>query len=468
MQTTISVHWNKGCIADEHNKRKEELCKNEKHIDLYNQHGKSAYKQLFRKDLKQVYTEIFSLDMEEYNKKVKKCRRKTIESYMEEIEQDNRGKKQTKKINGKKVIDENAERQGKQLWYEVTIKIGNTERERDEKGRTLYDKNNHHIRKEYLPKKLQQDILQEYYEEFQENNPNFVLASADLHADEGFFNKKNVWEYDVDHLHLCFVPVCHGLKQGMKTQNSMNKALKEMGCNSYDMWAKREQERLEEITQRKYKEYCENNTKFYEENGNLIIYHPISDGLRQGDMDKEQYVKEQELKEQKAELNVMQADLETSKALVNKISEKKATELTEREEKQNETEKQFEIVYRQKVQQVNNFISSKKMEFAEKEKEIQEASRKIEIEKIEFEAEKEVQMQELRSKSAEIDRIKENAEKYEAECRKRLKQANTGSEKVMGAFIRANNLYNAFLLYCEDYFEMPTTKQKNYDYQYEY
>lgn len=61
-------------------------------------------------------------------------------------------------------------------------------------------------------------VLNQYAETFQERNPNLFLFNAVLHLDEA-----------TPHLHLDYIPVAHGYKQGMKTRNSLTKALQEMG-----------------------------------------------------------------------------------------------------------------------------------------------------------------------------------------------------------------------------------------------
>lgn len=301
MNTTVTIHMNKGEIAKGHNQRKEELCKHEKHIDLYNRHGDSFHEVLFRQDLKDAYAELFSDAIEEFNSKQKnKDRRKTIESYMEDVKNDNRGKRQTKKVNGKRVVDEEATRQGKQLEYEITVKVGNTEREYDENGHVLYDANNHHIRMQELPRELQREIHIEYCESFQKANPNFKVTSIDLHGDEGFYNKRSVWEYDEIHPHITFIPFAH-FGRGLSVQNSMNKALAEMGyggADGYEKWTKKEQARLEEITLRKYREYCQTHPDYALEHGELEIIHPVQERTKQGDMEKDVYARQQELAEE--------------------------------------------------------------------------------------------------------------------------------------------------------------------------
>lgn len=300
MQTTTSVHWNKGNVSERHNQREETLCKNEDHIDLQNEHGDSCYASWYHSDLRNKYLEVFGDAIAKYNEKQKRKDRKiTVDSYMESVLNDTRGKRQTKIVNGKRVVDEYS-RQGKQLSYEITVKVGNTYREKDDKGRVVYDSDNHHVRKEELPRDLQCIILKKYCDSFQEENPNFRLVNIDFHADEGFYNRKGVWEYSTEHSHIEFIPIVDNFKQGLSVQNSMNKALKAMGfqgSNCYDAWAKKEQERLEKITQEEYENYCKDNPDFYAEQGDLTIYHPVTDKTLQGDKTKEQIAQEQELDE---------------------------------------------------------------------------------------------------------------------------------------------------------------------------
>ena len=301
MRTTTTVHWNKGNVSELHNQRDEQLCMNESHIDLQNEHGSSYHETWYHSDLRDKYLEIFGDAIEEYNAKQKrKDRMIDIDSYMKSVADDTRGKKQTKKVNGKKVVDDDAMRQGKQLSYEITVKVGNTYREKDKNGRTVYDAENHHIRHEELPRDLQRTILKRYCDTFQNENPAFRVVNINYHADEGFYNRNGVWEYSEAHPHIEFIPVASGFKQGLSVQNSMNKAMKSMGFDDsdcYDKWAKKEQERLEKITQEEYEKYCNDNPDFHKEHGDLEVYHPVTEKSLQGNKSKEQLAQEQELDE---------------------------------------------------------------------------------------------------------------------------------------------------------------------------
>ena len=300
MQTTTTIHVNPEEVSEKHNERDEELCKNEDHVDLYNEHGQSYHETWYHSDLRDKYQEIFGDAIAEYNAKQKRKDKKIdIDSYMQSVKNDDRGKRQTKMVNGKRVVNEDA-RRGKQLSYEITAKVGNTYRKKDANGRTIYDADNHHIREEELPRELQEKILKRYCDTFQDANPNFRVVNINYHADEGFYNRKGQWEYSEAHPHIEFIPIAHNFKQGLSVQNSMNKALKEMGFetpNCYALWAKKEQKRLEQITMQEYQAYCATHTQFAQTHGELTIYHPVADKLHAGDKTKEQFAQEQELDE---------------------------------------------------------------------------------------------------------------------------------------------------------------------------
>ncbi|MCR4789262.1 MAG: hypothetical protein K5888_11830 [Lachnospiraceae bacterium] len=309
MQTTNTVHWNTGETAEDHNIREEELCSHEPHIDFYNEQGKSSHEVWLHHTMNEIYEIEFGDALANYNAKQKRAdRQMTMQDYMKSVENDNRGKAQTKRVNGKRVVNENATRQGKQLCYEFTVKVGNTYRAKDKNGRTIYDENNHHVRPEELPRDLQRSILKRYYDSFQDANPNLRLKDACFHADEGFYNKRQVWEYSEDHLHMVVVPVAEGFTRGLSKQNSMNKAMLAMGFdtpNCYNQWAKSEQKRLEKITYEEYEKYCEAHPDFFKTHGDLAIYHPIEDKTREGGKSKEEFARSQELDEDIFEAEVL-------------------------------------------------------------------------------------------------------------------------------------------------------------------
>lgn len=83
-------------------------------------------------------------------------------------------------------------------------------------------------------------ILDEYYREFQERNPNLYVFSAHLHMDEA-----------TPHLHIDFVPFTTGSKRGLDTRVSLKQALAlqgfkggSRGDTEWSQWVQSEKEQL--------------------------------------------------------------------------------------------------------------------------------------------------------------------------------------------------------------------------------
>lgn len=134
---------------------------------------------LLDKDIRAAYKEIFGEALQEYNAKQKRADRK-IEDYYDHI---------SKSKNGEK------------LFYEDVLQWGKKE-----------DFDNPETRE------AAKDCLVEYAKTFEKRNPNLKLIGAYIHMDEAS-----------PHLHLDYVPVAHGYSRGLKTRNSLDKAMKEMG-----------------------------------------------------------------------------------------------------------------------------------------------------------------------------------------------------------------------------------------------
>lgn len=138
------------------------------------------------KPLQEVYDEIFGAAVSDYNAKQKRSDRK-IDDYLTKIKNSGNNEKQ---------------------FYETVVQIG----KRDDTG--VLDENGNLSE----AAKVARDILDEYARTFQERNPNLILFNAVLHMDEA-----------TPHLHLDYIPVAHGYKNGLSTRNSLTKGLQEMG-----------------------------------------------------------------------------------------------------------------------------------------------------------------------------------------------------------------------------------------------
>lgn len=171
-QKTISFIRGKGNIN--HNNRKF-LTNN---IDKNRVKNNIVYVQ---NDLKNMYTEIFQEAVDEYNSKQKRSDRR-IDNYYEKVY---RAKKE-------------------KVFHEVIVQIG-------EKDMTDNDKN------------LCKNILDKYMRTFQDRNPSLRVVNAIMHLDES-----------TPHLHIDFIPVATGYKQGMSVRNSISKALNGELVDWYD------------------------------------------------------------------------------------------------------------------------------------------------------------------------------------------------------------------------------------------
>lgn len=125
--------------------------------------------------IKKVYHELFDEALERYNAKQRRTDRK-IENYYEKI----RSSKQEKP------------------FHELILQIG------DKENMSTESKNG----------QLAMKVLDEYYRDFQERNPQLRVFSAHLHLDEA-----------TPHLHIDFVPFTTGSKRGLDTRVSLKQAL---------------------------------------------------------------------------------------------------------------------------------------------------------------------------------------------------------------------------------------------------
>ena len=158
MQRTISAMVGKGSVN--HNSRKFRA----ENVDGTRTHLNIDY---CNENIKTVYHELFDEALERYNAKQIRSDRK-IKDYYEKI----RSSKQEKP------------------FHEIILQVGG-------KGNMNADTENGELAKQ---------ILDEYYQGFQERNPQLRVFSAHLHMDEA-----------TPHLHIDFVPFTTGSKRGLDT-----------------------------------------------------------------------------------------------------------------------------------------------------------------------------------------------------------------------------------------------------------
>jgi hypothetical protein len=198
------------------------------------------HEQWFRKEITDLYSELFSDSIMRYNAKQKRADRKIKDSneYLERVQKewDDYYKKGIWE-KGEFVrpfndyndalnhLNYNKGRNPRSPYYETIVQIGNQENQPDFE--------------------ISKAILKEYLDTFQERNPNLRLMECHFHGDEA-----------TPHIHLDFVPIATGYKQGMDIQNGFDKALmQQMGIGPSGtkfktpslQWYEQEQEALAEI-----------------------------------------------------------------------------------------------------------------------------------------------------------------------------------------------------------------------------
>lgn len=162
-----------------------------------------------RESIEEAYKNCFSKSIEEYNTRQKRADRRIdgVKGYMEQIRNSKNGEK---------------------LFYENVVQVGN-----------MYDSHIGTQQGEVCKK-----ILDDYMRNFQKRNPNLYVFNAVMHCDE-----------QTPHLHINYIPLARGYKQGLKVRNSLDRAFKEQGIqgksNKYEnrtiMWQNKEKNYIESI-----------------------------------------------------------------------------------------------------------------------------------------------------------------------------------------------------------------------------
>lgn len=165
-----------------------------------------------RESLKDAYEKCFGQALRDYNATQKRKDRQKND-YLKEIE--NSGNKE-------------------KTFYENIVQIGK------KTDTPVADENG--VLTEEAKRAI--EVLDRYAKTFQERNPNLYLFNCVMHLDEA-----------TPHLHIDYIPVANGYKNGMKTRNSLTKAFQQMGFakavsrkkNETVAWQEREREYLTDL-----------------------------------------------------------------------------------------------------------------------------------------------------------------------------------------------------------------------------
>ena len=192
---TISTH-NGSSVSRGHNIRNERCISKDGHIDLTRKH------EIWIDEApRAAYERIFGDAVRAYNETVRADRQ--IKDYYNHVRDDAKRK----------------------CCYEMIIGVYPSEGEE-------------------IPEENGKAIMQMFVQGWKERNPSLELIGAYYHADE---------QGKAPHVHIDYIPVAHGYKNGPKTQNALVKALGEQGfikqgkATAQILWEKRENELLEMI-----------------------------------------------------------------------------------------------------------------------------------------------------------------------------------------------------------------------------
>lgn len=204
---TITFHLGT-TLSQSHNVRDPKVTSKEPHIDPHGQH-----ETLIHEDVESAYKRLFDDALSEYNQKQKKPSRR-IASYYEHI----KGSKEHHAV------------------YEAII--------------GFYGKNEYG--KESTSAAIERTectrMLKEYLKQFQAQNPQLIVIGAYLHADE---------EGKYPHMHLDFIPVAQGNKNGLSKKVSLKGALQQQfksnnfkySATAQEAWCEIQRKNLQELAQ---------------------------------------------------------------------------------------------------------------------------------------------------------------------------------------------------------------------------
>lgn len=203
---TITFHLGT-TLSQAHNVRDPKVTAKEPHIDPHGQH-----ETLIHEDVECAYKRLFDEALSEYNEKQKKpCRR--IADYYEHI----KGSKEHHAV------------------YEAIIGVYG----KDEYGKEA-------------PNAISRSdctrLLKEYLKQFQAENPQLNVIGAYIHADE---------EGKYPHMHLDFIPVAQGNKNGLSKKVSLKGALQQQfksnnfkySATAQEAWCEIQRKNLQELAQ---------------------------------------------------------------------------------------------------------------------------------------------------------------------------------------------------------------------------
>lgn len=197
MSVSVKKATNKTSIKHNNRKMSDKEKERNSHIDSERTHEN---KYLVQEDIRELYQREFSEPLENYNAKQKRNDRK-IDDYYKHIQ------------SSKKTA----------VQQEMIIQIGDKD--------DFLNKEN---------REVANTILEEWFHEFEERNPNLKVYNTVIHNDEAS-----------PHMHLNFVPVAEGYKRGLEKQVAFDRAIIQQDSTlnktrPFEDWRENEVKLLEE------------------------------------------------------------------------------------------------------------------------------------------------------------------------------------------------------------------------------
>ena len=230
MAYTISTH-NGSAVSRQHNLRNPKVVDKQEHI-----RKDGIHETWLDVDPRKAYRELFGAAQEAYNQKQLDAGRpgRCIKSYYDAVKKDAK----------------------KHPVYEMIVSIGNKQNP--------------------PPPEVAKEIMREFVDSWPVHNSSLKMIGAYYHADE----------QGIGHVHIDYVPVAHGYRNGMEVQNGLVKALNEIG---FETRSSRETAQMEWEAFQNYRleQLCRDR--------DLEIEHPLIEGRKH--LDTERYKAEASLKE---------------------------------------------------------------------------------------------------------------------------------------------------------------------------
>lgn len=246
MAYTISTH-NGSAVSRQHNLRNPKVVDKQEHI-----RKNGIHETWIDVDPRKAYRELFGAAQDAYNQKQLAAGRpgRCIKSYYDAVKNDAK----------------------KHPVYEMIVSIGNKQNP--------------------PPPEVAKEIMREFVDSWPIHNDSLKMIGAYYHADE----------QGIGHVHIDYVPVAHGYRNGMEVQNGLVKALNEIG---FETRSSRDTAQIEWEAFQNYR--LEQICKWH----GLEVEHPLIEGRKH--LETERYKAEASLKETQERLHSTEERLHSTK-----------------------------------------------------------------------------------------------------------------------------------------------------------